>query len=150
MSRATSNVFVYDDAAYHLGAPAFLTKRLDPSNAGTHIGMYLAWIIAKRRESFSLRQRAPVQVEDVRSRQITGRNLLFAHCGGRLAGDALDKEGAAFTSYYYESYFLRDFHDVLVTNADGTYTVPDTWANYDRLAVVIDDRFRNYCGMSRR
>ena len=133
---------IYDDAAYHQGAPAFLTKQLNPLNGGTHIGIYLAWVILHRLESFSLRQTAASPVEEVRSRQLTGRDFLFAHCAGRLTSDALNKDGKAFTDFYYEELYLRDFGDVLVTAATGTYGVADSWANYDRLAAVIDKRFR--------
>jgi hypothetical protein len=141
------NPVIYDDALYHEGASVFLTKRLNPQNAGTHIGMYLAFIILNRLESFSLRQTAAVAVEEVRSKQMTGRELLFAHSAGRLTSDALNKEGQAFTESYYEEQYLRDFHEVLVSRATGTYTVVDSWANYDRLAAVMDQRLRDYRGL---
>jgi hypothetical protein len=140
---------IYDDAAYHQGAPAFLTKQLNPHNGGTHIGMYVAWIILHRLESFSLRQTAAAPVEEVRSRQLTGRDFLFAHCAGRLTSDALNKDAKAFTDFYYEERYLRDFSDVLVTVASGTYGVADSWANYDRLAAVMEERFREFPGVQR-
>jgi hypothetical protein len=141
-----SNSVIYDDAVYHQGAPAFLTRRLNPLNGGTHIGMYLAWIIVNRLESFQLRQTAASPVEDVRSKQTTGRDFLFAHCGGRLTSDELNKEAQLFTDFYYVDQYLKDYDDVLVAKASGTYTVADTWANYERLAKVMDQRLRDYRG----
>jgi hypothetical protein len=137
---------LYDDAVYHQGAPEFLTKNLNPQNAGTHIGMYLAWIILSRMESFRLRQAAATPVEEVRSKQTTGREFLFAHCEGQLTSDALNKEALAFTESYYEPQYLRDYDEMLVAQASGTYTVVDSWANYDRLAAVMDRRLREYRG----
>ena len=141
-----SNSVIYDDAVYHQGAPAFLTKRLNPHNGGTHIGMYLAWIILNRLESFQLRQRAATAVEEVRGKQLTGRDFLFAHCDGRLTGEALNKEAQSFTDFYYEDQYLKDYEKVLVSKATGTYTVADSWANYERLAKVMDERLRDYRG----
>lgn len=141
-----SNLVVYDDAAYHRGAPAFSSKRLDPHNGGTHIGMYLAWIIVNRLESFSLRQTAPSPAEEVRSKQVTGRAFLFAHCAGRLTSDALNSEAQALTQSYYENQYLRDFDEVLVSKANGTYTVVDNWANYEKLAAVMNKRLLDFRG----
>jgi hypothetical protein len=141
------NSVIYDDAVYHQGAPAFLTKRLNPQNGGTHIGMYLAWIILNRMESFQLRQTAANPVEEVRIKQMTGREFLFAHCQGRLTSEALNKEAQAFTQFYYEEQYLHDYDEILVARTSGTYSVVDSWANYDRLAAVMDKRLRDYRGL---
>jgi hypothetical protein len=141
-----SSSVIYDDAVYHQGAPAFSSRRVNPLNAGTHIGMYLAWIILNRLESFQLRQQAASPVEEVRNREISGRDFLFAHCDGRLTSDALNKEAQIFTESYYEDRYLNDYEDILVSRASGTYTVADSWTNYDRLAKVMDQRLRDYRG----
>jgi hypothetical protein len=141
-----SSSVIYDDAVYHQGAPAFSSRRVNPLNAGTHIGMYLAWIILNRLESFQLRQQAASPVEEVRNREISGRDFLFAHCDGRLTSDALNKAAQIFTESYYEDRYLNDYEDILVSRASGTYTVADSWTNYDRLAKVMDQRLRDYRG----
>ena len=137
---------IYDDAVYHQGAVAFLTKRLNPHNAGTHIGMYLAWIIQMRLESFQLRQTVAAAVEEVRNKQLTGREFLFAHCNGRLASEALNKEAQAFTDFYYVEQYLHDYDNVLVKKAASSYTVADSWANFERLTKVMDQRLSDYRG----
>ena len=141
-----SSSVIYDDAAYHEGAPAFTTRRLNPKNSGTHIGMYLAWIIMSKLESFQLRQIAPIPVEEVRNKQLSGRDFLFAHCEGRLTSDHLNKEAQAFTAFYYEDQYLHDYDAILVAKATGTYTVADTWANFERLAKVMDQRLQDFRG----
>jgi hypothetical protein len=108
--------------------------------------MYLAWIIVNRLESFSLRQTAPAPAEEVRSKQVTGRAFLFAHCAGRLTSDALNSEAQALTQSYYEGQYLRDFDEVLVSKANGTYTVVDNWANYEKLAAVMNKRLLDFRG----
>ena len=147
MSLHMPNSVIYDDAVYHQGATSFLTKRLNPHNGGTHIGMYLAWVILNRLESFQLRQAAASPVEEVRSKQMSGRDFLFSHCEGKLTSDALNKEAQAFTAVYYEAEYLRDYEDILVAKATATYMVEDSWANYERLAVVMDRRLRDYRGL---
>ena len=146
MAHPGKRTLVYDDAAYHQGAPVFSPQTLNPNNSATHIGMYLAWIILSRFESFALRQLAPTEVEQVRNKEMTGREFLLAHCAGRLTSDALNKEAQIFTEHYYEDQFLHDYDEVLVVHAGGTYAVLDSWANYDRLAAVIDKRLREYRG----
>jgi hypothetical protein len=136
---------IYDDVAYHNGAPVFLTEDLDPHSAGTHIGMYLAWIIRNRLESFSLRQTAAIPVEEVRAHNLTGREFLFAHCAGRLDGSALNPEAQTLTESYYEQY-LRDYQDALLPKGAGAYSVSDTPANYSRLAAVLDKRLHDFRG----
>jgi hypothetical protein len=140
------NSVIYDDAVYHQGAPAFTTGRLKPQSAGTHIGMYLAWIILNRMESFHLRQIAAVPVEEVRNKQLTGRDFLFAHCEGQLTSDALNNEAQSFTASYYEDQYLHDYDAILVAKATGTYTVADTWSNFERLSKVMDQRLRDFRG----
>jgi hypothetical protein len=139
------NHVIYDDAAYHRGAPVFLTEHLDPHSAGTHIGMYLSWIIQNRLESFSLRQTAANPVEEVRAQHLTGREFLFAHCAGRLDSSALNPEAQTFTTFYYDQY-LRDYHDLLAAEGAGAYSVADTTANYSRLAALMDKRLQDFRG----
>ena len=134
----------YDDADYHFGAPDFLAKDLPVQNSGTHIGLFLAWIIANRLESFQLRKNAADAVEQVRSRQITGRDFLFRYCDEKLMSELLNGDGNAFTTWYYDEHYLRDFETVLVASATGSYEVEDTWANYDRIAAVIDSQFHEF------
>jgi hypothetical protein len=141
-----SSSVTYDDAVYHQGAPAFLTKRLNPHHGGTHIGMYVAWIIQKRLESFQLRQTAAAPVEEVRGKQMTGRDFLFACCDGRFTSDALNQEAQGFTDFYYVEHYLHDYHEILVSKATGTYTVADSWANFERLSAVMDQRLNAYRG----
>jgi len=138
--------FIYDDASYHEGAPAFLNKRLSRLNSGTHIGMFIAWVVMSRLESFQLRQIAPDGVEQLRSRQKTGRAFLFEHCEGKLTSDALNSEANAFAVKYYESLYLRDYDQVLLGRLNSTYLIADTWANYERIAAVVDQRLREFRG----
>lgn len=141
---------IYDDAVYHQGAPVFVTRKLDPRNAGTHIGMYVAWIIQQRLESFQLRQNAAEPVEAVRSKQMPGRDFLFAHLGGRLTSDALNNEAREFTAQYYEAEYLSDYDEVLVDGRSGSYAVVDSWANFERLCVVMNRRLSDFRGLNAR
>ena len=138
------DLVIYDDAAYHEGSPAFTGQHLNYQNSGTHIGMYLAWVIVSRLESFHLRQLAPNAVEEVRSKQMTGRELLFSHCKGKLSSEWLNPEARAFTESYYVEDYLPDYEHTLVSRGKSSYQVEDNWANCDRLISVINRRLSEF------
>jgi hypothetical protein len=63
-----------DQAEWHYGGD-FPTD-LPPENGGTHIGMYLAWIIQRDLGSAVLRKYARDSLPLLRERRITGRKLV--------------------------------------------------------------------------
>jgi TPR repeat protein len=139
----------YDDAEY-----CFLNFEtgLDNEAGGTHAGMYLAW--AARRDllgdSFD-DDRARQELARLRAREITGRTLYFSHCDGKLTDDDLSAEGNAFTADYYPQQFFADYEKLFAQEMpktghaqDDFCSVPDTWANCDRLAALLDRRFAQW------
>ncbi|MBW8369042.1 MAG: sel1 repeat family protein [Arenimonas sp.] len=135
----------YDDAEY-----CFLNFETDLPNeaGGTHAGMYLAWAALKGLldPGFDEATLAPL-----RARQITGSQLFFDKCDGKLLDDDLSDVGDAFTASYYASHFHADYQQVFRGDmpdggetTDGFCGVPDTWENFDRLAPVLDERFEHW------
>ena len=130
----------FDDAEHY-----FLNFEGDTANeaAGTHIGMYVAWLVLRGLAGESLADYA----DDLRARRTTGSAVLFDGCDGKLIDDDCNPEGLAFTTHYYAANFLKDYEQVFAKDfartghdTDDLCSVPDTWHNFDRLAVVLDRR----------
>lgn len=130
-----------DRADWHYGGD--YPPGLPPENGGTHIGMYLAWIIHRDLASATLRKFARDALPLLRHRKITGRQLLFAELDEKLFDALLTNVGKHFTRAYYSHIYLEDYATVLGDGLPTVYHVEDSWENYDRLAPVIDQRF---CG----
>jgi len=133
----------YDKAEWHYGG--VYAEDLPPENGGTHIGMFLAWAILHGLEGALHREEWPEALAALRARQITGRTFLIQRCDGALGEDDFSPEGNAFAAAYYASdNYVADYQDVLGGNEPTLYHVADTWENYDRIAPVIDRRFKEW------
>lgn len=136
-----------DRADWHYGGD--YPEDLPPENGGTHIGLFLAWIIRNGLEGQELREDSADALGRVRARTMTGREFLFEECDEKFWNDDLNEEGLAFTLAYYsgpggEGYgeYIEDYMQALETETlPSLYHVEDTWENYDKLAPLIDERF---------
>jgi hypothetical protein len=134
-----------DRADWHYGAGDDYPKELPPENGGTHIGMYLAWIIQHGLASAVLQKYARDSLPLLRERKITGRQLLFSELDEKLFSALLTKVGKDFTRDYYDTdCYIGDYADALGGSLLTLYHVEDTWENYDRLAPLIDQRFSRW------
>jgi hypothetical protein len=128
-----------DRADWHYGGnyPA----GLPPENGGTHIGIYLAWIIHRGLGSTALKRYAGDVYQRVLGREVTGRDLLFQELDEKFFAELLSREGRQFTRAYYESNdYLNDYARVLGGTLETLYHVQDSWENFDRIAPVLDQR----------
>jgi hypothetical protein len=115
---------------------------LPQENAGTHIGMFLTWIIDKDLIGEMHREDSQEAIQKVLNRQMTGREFLTQECDEKFWEEDLNEEGYAFTQHYYESdSYIQDYADTLATDVDNIYEVENTWENYDKLKPVIDKRY---------
>ena len=120
-------------------------ENLPPENGGTHIGMYLAWIIDRGLGSKKLLAYAASSLDALRARTITGRQVLFTDLDEKFFAELLTKDGKAFTKAYYESQqYFNDYANALGGTVPTLYHVADTWENYDLIAPVIDQRFAQW------
>ncbi len=132
-----------DRAEWHYGGD--FPKELPPEAGGTHIGLYLAWIIQRDLGSATLRKYTRDSLPLLRQRKITGRELLFTELDEKLFGTLLSKVGRKFTRDYYETgCYIDDYDEVLGGTLPTIYHVEDSWDNYDKLAPVIDGRFARW------
>lgn len=129
-----------DKAEWHYGGnyPADLPAE----NGGTHIGMFLAWIVSRGLSSGTMKRHAGEMMQQVLERRITGRTLLFEALDEKFFEALLNKRGKEFVRDYYETNsYITDYDRILGGSLPSTYHVADTWENYDKLAPVLNDRF---------
>ena len=114
-------------------------------NGGTHIGMYLNWIIENNligeihlAESASL-------LENVKAKKITGRDFLIKCCDGKFWAEDLNEIGLKFTEDYYSSdKYFGDYANTLDSNQHSIYEYENSWENYEKIRLVIDKRFKDW------
>jgi len=123
---------------------------LPKGHAATHIGMFLAWAVFNGLENEFHRQYSAEQLARLRRREITGRQFFEAVCKERFAEKDLSPEGNAFAQQYYidetgrRGAYFADYRKVLVRDLPSFWSVADTWANYDKLASVISQRYEEW------
>jgi hypothetical protein len=132
-----------DRADWHYGGN--FPAGLPAENGGTHIGMYLAWIVERGLASPRLLKEAGPSLQLLRERKITGRSLLLSELDEKFFDALLAPAGRDFTRDYYETdVYFADYDGALATGLPTTYHVEDSWENYDRIAAVIDERFAQW------
>jgi hypothetical protein len=119
---------------------------LPKENGGTHIGMYLNWIIDNDLIGEALREDAAEGIQSVKSGKITGRDFLFQYCDEKFPEDFLNEEGLEFTQRYYKRLgtYMYDYQDVLGKKYDSLYEIPDTRQNYELIAGKITKEFEKW------
>jgi hypothetical protein len=129
-----------DRADWHYGGN--YPEGLPPENGGTHIGIYLAWVIHRGLGSARLNKYAGESLQKVLDRRITGRQLLFDELDEKFFSELLVPEAVKFTDAYYETNeYINDYARVLGNSVETLYHVNDTWDNFDLMAPVLDERF---------
>ena len=136
-----------DRMDWHYGGD--FPEGLPTENGGTHIGMYLAWIINNDLIGEMHLEDAPESILAVKNRQITGRDFLIQECDEKFWNDDWNEEGLAFTNHYYSDdsgmkQYIQDYEQILSNDVASTYHVEDTWDNYDKVARVLDIRFKEW------
>lgn len=131
-----------DRADWHYGGD--FPEDLPDENGGTHIGLYLAWIINNDLYGDLHKQESVKALNDVKNRKITGSDFLFDECDEKFWEEDLSEEGFSFTEEYYRDQYLSDYETVLADDLSSLYHVEDTRENYDKIAPVIDERFRKW------
>jgi hypothetical protein len=138
-----------DKMDWHYGGD--YPEGLPEVNAGTHIGMYLAWVINNDLIGQLHREDSSAEIQKVLSRQMTGREFLIAMCDEKFWADDLNEEGLAFTNYYYQAdstdtfkNYIDDYVEVLGNDVESIYEVADTWENYEKLQPLIDKKFSEW------
>ncbi len=133
----------YDDASWHKGDE--FPKDLQPEDAATHIGMFVAWALQHGFASERHLKKNGDAVVAVQERRMTGRQFVLAHGAGTLADTDLNTPGNAFAAAYYEKGYMADWQAFASARGlHSDYHAPDTWATFDDLARILDPRFSEW------
>jgi hypothetical protein len=142
-----------DRADWHYGGE--FPEGLPQENGGTHIGMYLTWIIDSDLYSEELLEEYEDEIKKVKNREITGRDFLFDICDEKLLSFDLNDIGYEFSKIYFnedeeEGYgnYINDYDITLGEDYESLYEIPNTWDNYDRIKEVITKRFKKWAKSS--
>ncbi len=140
-----------DRADWHYGGN--YPKELPQENGGTHIGMYLNWIIDKNLIGETHLIESKEGIKEVKDGLITGRDFLFNYCDEKFWVKDLNEEGLGFTKYYYQdsikgdgSYgqYLVDYETILGKNFDSLYEIPNSIENYKKISKQIDSVYSRW------
>jgi len=141
-----------DKADWHYGGD--FPESLPDKNGGTHIGMYLNWIIDNDLISSLHLEESNKGIAEVKARKITGREFLFDYCDEKIREDDLNEEGLKFTKYYYLNpsdpdreygQYLEDYQELLLkVEFNSLYEIPNSWENYEKIAKRIDERYQKW------
>jgi hypothetical protein len=118
-------------------------------SGGTHIGLYLTWIINNNLVSGKHLKEDGESIDLVKRRQLTGRDFLMNVCDEEFGADDLNEEGLKFTRYYYGDEndmkdYIIDYLEALAGELESVYHVSNTWDNYDKISKVIDRRYTEW------
>lgn len=117
-------------------------------NAGTHIGMYLAWLVNNEMIQKEWYDDFSDEFERVKNRDMSGRDMLMECFDETLLEDLMTDEALEFTSDYYDSAYVDDYAQILSgEDTDSEFAVylhEDSWENYDKVEAVINTKFEQW------
>jgi hypothetical protein len=138
-----SDIPTLDRVDWHAGSRNF-PKELAARNAGTHIGMFLAWCVMRDMLAADLKESLTKPITVLCNRGMTGREFLVKHCDGMLDVDLFTQEAGAFAASYYSGKYTKDYKRTLALDLPSEYHVADTWANYERIEPVISEAYQKW------
>ena len=111
-----------------------------------HTGLYLGWIIDSDLHSEEFADDNADLITQFKERKCQPCEIYEVN-DGCLADDMLNQSGNAFTQSYFDfsnGRFLKDYDKTLAKGLPSLYHVQGTWANYDKLKAVIDQRYKEW------
>lgn len=136
----------YDKIEWHT-ADNF-PKELPYKNGGTHIGMFLSWVINNNLIGEFHLENSKEAIEMVKTKKITGADFLVKECDSKFWPEDLNEEGNAFARFYYaneDNYgqYIDDYAEVF--DAYKTlFHVEDSWENYAKIEPVITKKYNEW------
>lgn len=136
----------YDKIEWHSEGEDF-PKKANPEDGGTHIGMFLTWIIQNDLIGKLYLELAQESINKVKRREMKGRDFLIEECDSTFYNEVLNDEGNEFVKYYYEDdgdeNYFGDYAKVF-SEYDNIYEVENSWENYDKIKPVIEMRYQEW------
>jgi hypothetical protein len=136
----------YDKIDWHSGNN--FPKELPPENGGTHIGMFLTWIITNNLIGLLHIENSKKSIEKVKNHQMTGKEFLVKECDSKFWDEDLNDEGNSFAKFYYaneDDYGVYiDDYSIVFNDYETLYHVEDNWINYNKIEPVITKRYKEW------
>lgn len=118
-------------------------KNKPSENAGTHIGMYLNWLIDNNLIGEIHLIDSKIGIDKIKANKITGREFLFNYCDGKFWKEDLNEIGLEFTiDYYLKDKYYEDYTNILATELENIYFVENSRSNYEKIKNILDQRFK--------
>jgi len=76
-------------------------------------------------------------------RKLTPGAYFLRVCDGKMTSEDFNDEGNAFATNYFApmELYLSDYEEILGGGLPTLYHVEDSWANFERLKIRVDQRF---------
>ena len=135
----------YDDASWHYGGD--FPKDLPNEAGATHIAMFVAWCLLNGLAGELHTDDFPEEFELLKNRDLTPAKWFIRACDEKFTDEDLNEKGNSFANFYYQAddaEYASDYDSTLGENYDSVYYIPDTWASYDKLAIVIGKRYESW------
>ena len=141
----------YDDASWHYGGD--FPEDLPETAGATHIGMFLAWTLINDMAGDLHIEDSQESLRKVKNRDMTGSEFLLQECDEKFTDEDLNDEGNSFTKYYYDDNegsekYISHYEQALSSDLPSMYHVKDTWENFDKLKILIDDAYQQWKSVS--
>jgi hypothetical protein len=135
----------YDDSEFYF--LNFEDDSLDNDAAATHIGMYMAWIVLHEMAAqWHLNEDAEA-LRELKARAMTPGAFALDVIDGQMHDGDLSPFGNRFSQWYFQDHYYTDYADLFDVSLEVNVefcSVPDTWENFDRLALLLDDRLEEW------
>jgi hypothetical protein len=133
----------YDDISWHYNDE--FPKELRRENAGTHIGIFIGWVIRRGLESDFLRNTMKDGIIKVKNKSISGTDFLINYMDGKFTDEDLNKEANEFTKAFYDTDKYFDLYDeILNLDLPSIFHVKDTKDNAEKIEKELDSAYRNF------
>ena len=137
-----NNVVIYDYASNHFEGQ--WPEGLSHTQAYVHTGLYLSWVVMENLLSEEFLNSHVREIELLRQRKVTGPKL-FESIDGKFTSTMLNQKGNDFTAYYFDlekGSYMHDYEFALARYVENPYCVEDSWENFDKIALSIQQRYR--------
>lgn len=142
----------YDKIEWHSQGEGF-PKDAKPEDGGTHIGIFLTWIIQNDLIGELYLETGQEIINKVKRKEITGRDFLVEECNSTFYDEILNDEGNEFVEYYYQSDANENYfgdYAIVFDEYDNIYEVENSWENYEKIKPVIEMRYLDWKNIEKR
>ena len=133
---------VYDKAKWHYEGDRY-PEGLPESNAYTHGGFLLAWLLDNGLLSSTFLSDFESQILQFRNGEISAGQL-YESTDGVLDSDMLTETGNSFGEDYIDESFLEDYEMMFEDDYDSIYEVPYTKKNMKKVSKMLNEAFSEW------